>query len=221
MDAEMRQAFWVYTQVCRRLEMPIRKTFETEYLNSWAEYYFYAAGAKRCSGSNDFPPKRIYLAWHQPEAPRLMAWIARLGALTLLAQQARWMVDLMGEGNTLLFRSRGSLARLMRSLKGGQPVACMFDYCYAETASVDAMFLGFSSRTPSGLLTLAARFGYELVLVSYLDGDARIVATVDAAGQPPKELASLINHHLQQQILRDPSRWLLWPSLNSRWSAQA
>jgi hypothetical protein len=219
MDREMRKAYWAYVKAAERLNMPHRATFELEYLESWVDYYLHAATvvASDSTITNSAKERTIFLTWHHPEAPLLMAKIKSLGALTLIAQEAHWMLELMGSGNTLLFRNPSSSISLLKAFRKGRSIACMIDYCYDETVNVKAPFLGYQASTPSGLLILASRFGYQIDFVSYKNKGIFKVASTHASNRTSQDLAAWINTHLEHEIIAEPARWLLWPSVDRRW----
>lgn len=216
LDDEVRKAHWTYRKVASRLGWPKRPTFESEYIENSADYYRCAASVSATAASLPMAPRELWLAWHHPAAPRLMAGVADAGVLTLIAQRADWMLALMGERNTLSFRAPGSGIRLLRAFREGRAVACMIDFCYPESACAEGPFLGFRVRTPIGVLALASRFGYRLTLIGYRGGTPTIAARVDATGRLVDELVDWANHGLQQQIAADPAAWLLWPTLDRR-----
>ncbi len=221
MNDEIRKAYWAYGKAAERLNLPQRFTFELEYLTSWSEYYLHAATSVASDTTtvlDSVKEHTILATWHHPEAPLLMSEIKRIGALTLIAQEARWMVDLMGASNTLLFRDNPSSAiHLLRAFRKGRSIACMIDYCYDETVNVEAPFLGYQSATPIGLLMLASNFGYKIDLVSYKYNNACIIASEYASNWKAEDLAIWINSHLESEIISEPARWLLWPSVDRRW----
>ncbi|MDO9048871.1 MAG: hypothetical protein Q7U66_14220 [Methylobacter sp.] len=219
MDREMHKAYWAYVKAAERLNMPYRATFELEYLESWADYYLHAATAVASDAStlDGAKERTILLTWHHPEAPLLMAKIQSLGALTLIAQEARWMLELMGAGNTLLFRNPSSGISLLKAFRKGQTIACMMDYCYDETVNVKIPFLGYQAATPAGLLMLASRFGYQIDFISYKNNSACIIASTHARNRTAEDLAVWINALLEHEIIAEPTRWLLWPSVDRRW----
>ena len=216
LDDEVRKAYWTYLKVAARLGWPKRPTFELEYIENTAEYYRRAAAANAVPTPLPVASRVLVLAWHHPSAPQLMAGVAEGRVLTLIAQRAQWMTALMGEGNTLSFRAPGSGIRLLRGFREGRAIACMIDFCYAESAHVEGPFLGFRVRTPMGVLSLASRFDYRLMLIGYQDGVPVVADEMDAGGQPVDALADWANRGLQRQIEADPAAWLLWPTLDRR-----
>lgn len=214
MGLEADQAWWVYNCIARKMNFSPKNTFIPDYFNSWATYYWCAAIAKPC-GSDSPKPKTLYLTWHHAEAPLLLGHISQKGVLIMMAQHSQWMTELVGAENALQFRNLPSVLPLIRAFRDGRPIACMFDYCYPETAAIDVDFLGIPTRTPIGLLSLAIRFGYRLEMITYRDGPVA-VSDVEARGQTVESLALWANKILEQQILSDVGQWLLWPSLVHR-----
>jgi lauroyl/myristoyl acyltransferase len=156
-----------------------------------------------------------------PEWPLILAAVPRVNGLALIAQDAAWIRRAVGSSSVLPFRKAGAVVALARAFRSGRPIAAMLDYCYDETAAVEAPFLGRMSRTPIGLFALARRYGYRIDVLSVADGAACTVEQIESREVAISDnvmLAGTVNAAIGRQVLLDPARWLLWPALDRRWT---
>ena len=195
-------------------------SFEEGYLAAWSDFYLYAAHAHGGARllAPDVEPGTVYLTWHMPEYPLLLGHLRRFAPLVLIAQDADWMTRSLGEENLLPFRPQLDMSRLAEGLAARRPIAAMIDYCYDETRHVETPFLGYPARTPSGLFVLAARCDYAVCVAGVRDGVAVELVRLDPVPSDPVECAAAVNTAVESEICADPSRWLLWPSVDRRWS---
>jgi lauroyl/myristoyl acyltransferase len=166
---------------------------------------------------NSNPSERILtVGWHFPEYPYHLQSAVSAGALILVAQRSDWMYSAVPHSNLFCFRGTESMTPLVRAFRNGRQVVVMMDYCYDETSHTVVNFLGYPARTPSGVLTLAARFGYQITSGNHTERCSLVEAKVTGTKSVP-ELALAINSHLEQEILAAPAEWLLWASVDRRW----
>lgn len=195
--------------------------FETEWLLGNCRYYVcaarsYAGDCVVCDLPDSSPA--VYLTWHHPSYPLLLPQAAQHDGIMLLAQQSAWMARVLGDECCVYFRSRTGTTAIKNAFASGRSVFAMFDYCYDETRSFSATFLGRPCRTPAGLLVYAQRFGYPIRVISWRSRhDPVVVAEVDSAVPDPGQLAAEVNAALSAEIVRSPADWLMWPSLDRRW----
>lgn len=161
--------------------------------------------------------RRLLVTWHFPEYPLILPTARLHDILVLIAQEAEWMTSAAGKEDLYLFRPPSTPIRILRAFKEGRPVAAMLDYCYDETAYEVADFLGYPARTPSGIFALAQRFRYEVEVLSFRDGKLVIIDSFTAADGTIRDSVQRVNQAIEGEILRDPVRWLLWPSVDRRW----
>lgn len=220
-----RKGAWAAEQVAGNgVIAPPAASFRAAWLGSWARFYVNAARAARGDGvqlPTDVTERTLILTWHDPGYPLLLRDCGCTGALALLAQECSWMARALGPANLYVFREGGPPRELVRAMVSGRAVVAMFDYCYDETASVVAPFLGRPCRTPIGLMRLASRFGYSIQVVSWNKHRPEVALSLPVADIAPADLAAAINACLTQAIAANPEAWLLWPSLDRRWVADA
>lgn len=189
------------------------------HIEAWREFLLAAAHGR---GPGDLVPegateRGLFLGWHFPEYPLWLENMSRWGLLLLVARVSAWMTETVGREALCNFRDPALNFAIPRALKAGSPIFAMFDYCYPDSHSVVTPFLGRPSRTPGGLLHLARRYGYTVHVVSARDGLPVILDRFEAAGLTVEESAGRINAVIGDEILRDPTRWLLWAIAEDRW----
>ncbi len=216
------KALWVYRQCSGHpglTEPP--ELFYLRHLEAWRQFLLAAA---RGRGPGDAVPeasrgpRKLFFGWHFPEYPLWLENMARWGLLLLVARVSSWMEETTGREALCNFRDPALSLAIPRALKAGRPIFAMFDYCYPDSHAVASEFLGRTSRAPAGLLHLARRFGYEVQVVSARDGLPSILATFDPAELSIEGAARRVNAAIESEILRDPSRWLLWAIAEDRWT---
>lgn len=213
----------LYSFVFTRLQRPTISgdCFIENYLDSWERYLLRASQVHyhpvllgtRFSNGN------IYATWHFPEYPSFLRCLVDSDAFVLLARDVPWIKKVIPPERLIIFRSN-SVRRLAHAFQLRQPIVCMFDYCYAETRSLMSSFLGFPCKTPSGLLELLIRYNYSLKFLTSdgLTVKARPVAEHDSSSADcVQTLADSLNELIEAEILHSPCRWLLWPSIDTRW----
>jgi hypothetical protein len=213
------KAQWVYRQCSGLPEMP-EILFYLRHLEAWRQFLLAAAREGGTGGSlpaDGGGPRQLFFGWHFPEYPLFLEDAARWGLLALVPRLSPWIEERIGREALCNYRAPSLNTVLPRALKAGRPIFAMFDYCYPDSRSVVADFLGRPSRTPGGLLHLARRFGYEIRIVSARDGLPAVLDTFDPAGLSVEECAEQANAVLEAEILRDPPRWLLWAVAEERW----
>ncbi len=160
-------------------------------------------------------PRTLVVMWHFPEYPKCIQLLRQNDAVLLVARYAEWMSPLQREGKLLNFRD-GLVVGLVDVLKRGKPIVTMLDYCYDNTHSIFVPFLGHDCRTATGLLKLAERFNYAKFLLGSREGQITL-DQIPYEDESIEATAWRINRLIETQILLDPPRWLLWPSLDARW----
>lgn len=156
----------------------------------------------------------LYVLWHFPEYPLLMGNLLGQNVTVAVAQDSEWLRPLARVGLAANFNRTGGLMALRRACEKRQPVAMMLDYCYEGTRHRVADFLGLPCKTPSGLIEVSLRLGYAICLVSSSDLSIRVEQV--PPHQDVNDCIHWLNARISEHIERDPTRWLLWPSLNSR-----
>jgi Bacterial lipid A biosynthesis acyltransferase len=216
-----RKALWVYRQCSGHPALTgSPDLFYLRHLEAWRRFLLAAArgrGPDDAMPEGSRGPRKLFFGWHFPEYPLWLENMGRWGLLLLVARVSRWMEETAGRDALCNFRDPALNFAIPRALKAGRPIYAMFDYCYPDSHSVVSELLGRPSRTPTGLLRLARRFGYEIQVVSERDGLPAILDTFDPAQLSVEECALRINAAIESEILRDPARWLLWAIAEDRW----
>jgi lauroyl/myristoyl acyltransferase len=79
------------------------------------------------------------------------------------------------------------------------------------------VILGQRCKTPSGIVELALRYSYRINFipanVSISDANFESVALESKVGN----VINAMNKCIEQDLLKNPTSWLLWPSLDRRW----
>jgi len=213
------RAYWCYSQ-CKLFTNPLDdgKEFIERYLEAWSAFFIHGACAfdpSRSVESREIPPRTLVVMWHFPEYPKCIQLLRQNDAVLLVARYAEWMSPLQREGKLLNFRD-GLVVGLVDVLKRGKPIVTMLDYCYDNTHSIFVPFLGHDCRTATGLLKLAERFNYAKFLLGSREGQITL-DQIPYEDESIEATAWRINRLIETQILLDPPRWLLWPSLDARW----
>lgn len=220
-DGVARKAQWVFRQCMGDSPGPVEVYHR--HIEAWREFLLAAA---RGRGPGDVipagadPARGLFFGWHFPEYPLWLENMSRWGLLLLVARVSAWMEETTGREALCNFRDPALNLAIPRALKAGRPIFAMFDYCYADSHSVTTRFLGRPTRTPGGLLHLARRFGYQAHVVTVRDGLPVILDSFNPAGLTVEEGAQRINAAIESEILRDPTRWLLWPIAEDRWMSE-
>lgn len=216
---------WVWEIVCEAASSP---TFAAEFdahawLCAWADFYLCAATQWR-EARQTAPPGlpdqtgSLIIGWHHPSWPRLAQECGRLGALAIVARQSEWL-NCVFHSNMVVLGDVDMRSRLEAACVAGQPIAAMLDYCYDHTRSVEwSTFLGRQCRTPSGIFSYVARHDYNVAVMAP-ETDGWHVACQFESGHTSR-CVDLVNAKLTEMIAEDPSQWLLWPSLDRRWSSR-
>ncbi|HTQ78355.1 MAG TPA: hypothetical protein VMM92_00050 [Thermoanaerobaculia bacterium] len=218
------KAQWVYGQCYGHPAPPgVAAEFYHQHLASWQGFLLSAALAE--GPPDDVPegsrgPRKLFLAWHFPEYPRWLRNARTWGLLLLVARISPWMAEVAGRDALCNFQDPELNFAIPRALKAGRPILAMFDYCYPDSHSVVAPFLGRPARTPAGLLKLAGRFGYEVQVVSARDDRPAVLDAFDPATLSPEESASRANAAIEAEIRQDPPCWLLWAMADYRWQVE-
>lgn len=213
----------LYSFVFKRLGKPIihEDCFIDGYLESWEVFFLRASkiySQNRPLGLR-FDNSRIYATWHFPEYPSFVRGLVDSSATILLARDVPWIKRIIPSERLIVFRS-SAVRKLSHVFQSRLPVVFMFDYCYAETRSLSSNFLGFPCKTPIGLLQLSIRYDYA---VSFLTSEGVTLKEIQLDGfdssslDKVQSMADNLNELVQAEILKSPPRWLLWPSIDSRW----
>jgi hypothetical protein len=217
-----RKAYWAYSHFLlhSKAGQPRSHSFELEYLDAWCDHYISAVQASAqfmAEMPSTTVAQKLLVTWHFPEYPLFLPAVRLHNILALIAQEAEWMISAAGRENLYLFRPPATSLGIVRAFKEGRPVAAMLDYCYDETSVIVSDFLGYPARTPGGIFVLAQRFGYQIEVLSFRDGKFVIVDSFGAADGTIPDSVQRVNQAIENEILRDPVRWLLWPSVDRRW----
>jgi lauroyl/myristoyl acyltransferase len=116
------------------------------------------------------------------------------------------------------FRGVNGHSALEHRFREGQPIVAMIDYCYEGTSHVMADFLGYPARTPTGVFAFARRHEYRISVMTWRDGAIVVADSFDAASASIEVNVQRVNTTVEREILARPERWLLWPSVDRRWS---
>lgn len=193
--------------------------FLAEHLRAWRDFFLNAAAiADRPARPPLFDPARkLLVGWHAPDHPLWIRDLPEGNVLVLTARDAGWL-QVEGIGHEFYCFRRARLGtRLLRAFHTGRPVFAMLDYCYQETLQTRVEFLGHPAATPTGVLQLALRFGYEIVFLRQTDSPVELIPRPDR--DDVGELALQINQRIETEIRAQPTRWLLWVSVDSRWQS--
>jgi len=210
-----------YFDYCATSDKPSILEFRQEFIRAWSDFTRNALShigpafpdAIKVELGNESPT--LYVIWHFPEYPLLMHHLAKRNVIVAAAQDAEWLRPLAQVGLVANFSRMEGLIALRRACEKGQSVAMMLDFCYEGTRNRVAKFLGLPCKTPSGLIELAHRFGLGVRLISISDN---LICTelVPSFVNDADDCLEWLNTKISGCIERDPTRWLLWPSLWSR-----
>lgn len=160
----------------------------------------------------------LFILWHFPEYPLLMPRLIERRILTLTAQDSMWLAPLRDAGLSFNFRCQKSLRPLVDTFKRKQSLAAMLDHHYPGTRSRLVGFMSSLCRTPSGIIELAMQYDYNIALITVESGQSSSQDIQYTKGESVDAVLCRLNDEITRSILLDPYRWLLWPSLNSRFS---
>lgn len=209
------KALWAYYHFIKRTDARLVEIdFKSNYLKSCQDFSFNAISSNTTVNLS-FDSNTLYLCWHYPEYPILIRSFPKHDILVLIADDANWITDILPDDVVFNFRKPSLSKKLINAFRQGIPVGCMFDYCYPTSKSLLSNFLGYPSRTPFGIIKLACMFNYSIVLITYED-QFRFERVSSESNSYPILIDS-INKKIENAILKCPSRWLLWPSINNRW----
>lgn len=200
-------------------QVPVgQNTFAPTHKKEWARFIHSLAHWERIGQPVELPRKeRVFVAaWHFPEVAALFAFAREIHALMLVSQDAPWLKALREAGCTLNFQEPGAVRQLIREMQAGRVVAAMLDHAIPGTRCEPAQLLGRIVSTPSGILELCSKHGYLIAFVAPRPEGIRIVAHMDATGQPARKLAQQYNDWLEAEIRTAPERWLMWQALPLR-----
>lgn len=217
-----KKANWAYQHFLRQTgsRSTFLNYFQTDFLQAWCDFFKYAAMAN-LNQKIEIPitdyRQKLILTWHFPEYPLLVPEVCTNNILLVAAQKTNWMVSAAGLENLYLFRSGSTGISLIRAFKEQRPIAAMLDYCYDESSHITANFLSYPARTPIGLFTLAEKFNYQIELLSFRDAECVVIDSFWANQGTILDNVIRVNQVIEKEILTDPARWLLWPSVDRRW----
>lgn len=216
--------------ICDSLGREIDPDFQTKFQRSWAEFSVNALSnilpiqpAVTLSLESLRPIKEptLCLLWHFPEYPLLMQRFMRDRIFSIVGDNAAWTIPLVEQGLAGNFRTRSGLLTLRRALRARRSIAAAIDYCYADTRSLAVPFMGEMCDTPAGIVEYCLAHGYQLQVITVRRGEAfAINLDPDRCGDVRASLETA-NIVVADEIMRDPGRWLMWPSLGSRVSRTA
>ena len=110
-----------------------------------------------------------------------------------------------------------------RQLGRGGVVATMLDTYLNNSPKFVSNFLGKPAATPSNIYRLAERSRARLLpLFNYRrdDGtDIEVAEPIDVAELGAERAAAAMGAVIEDRIRREPSQWMMWPSLLRKWSA--
>jgi hypothetical protein len=215
---EAKRAGWLYRHVCTRLALEIDPEFELRYVEALRDEARAKAFWNVSCGLLDerIEPATVVLSWHFPEHPYLGMNVLQSDAAVLVAEEDPWLSASGGASLLINFRSRGGLRRLYQAFRQGRPIVANIDHCYPGTGYVWADFLGYPARTPIGIFKLALRFGYAVkIVMSTSDGRSRLIALQKSGNAA--DLCTAATAMIERAIVARPSRWTMWPALDSRW----
>jgi len=190
-------------------------SFVNAHYEAWAKFVTNLAHWEVADLSLQLPRReRLFIAgWHFPEIPSLFPLAKQIKALLLVSQDAPWLAPLKDNGCTLNIRSRDAALQLKHSMESGRIIAGLLDHYQPDTRFQAAQLLGRTVKTPSGVLELCSRYGYQIAFIAPRSNGIEIVAQVEAVGVSAGELAQRYNDWLESEIRRTPEQWLMWQAL--------
>lgn len=213
-----KKSFWMYKKL-KSLGSNLEDTsnFESKYLQSWIVYYLSASllttNNKQLGISNNEPT--LYITYHFPEYPLLGEFVNKYDILTMVASDSLWLSNFIkDEANLYNFRSPKLSSKLVRAFKERKSILAMFDYCYETSRSITSNFLGIEVKTPYAILILAKRHNYKVKFI--YDNNGFYIK--ECPEDNYLALTQTINNLITERIYKNPAQWLLWPSLDTRWT---
>jgi hypothetical protein len=187
------------------------ESFLVAHLLAWRDFFLNAAAiADPPENPQELDlSRKLLVGWHSPEFPLWIRDLPQGDVLVLTAREAGWLLEPEGIRHEFYCFLKPRLgSRLVRAFHAGRPVFAMLDYCYEGTVQRPVEFLGRPASTPTGILDLALRFGYDVL---FLDRPGVPLEPVPRpAGGDVEELALWINQRIEKGIQSSPPRWLLW-----------
>jgi hypothetical protein len=193
--------------------------FIEHYENSWSDFLLNAAGALETTLKDPALTykQQLLIGWHCPEYPLWLPFASRHEILVLVARAETWMSSTINEEYLHCFRTQAISSKLPRALARRKPIFAMMDYCYEDTHSETAEFLGYPARTPAGLIQLAKRYDYDIVFLTMRNDSIVPTQPFNVKSMSVSQIIKDLNAIIEREILRCPARWLLWPSVDRRW----
>lgn len=214
-----------YTAICMAIGFEIDPNFLIKFQRSWAEFSVNALSnvmpikpACRLSlaGLPAIEEATLSLVWHFPEYPLLMQRFMRDHVFSIVGDDATWTMPLVEHGLAGNFRTAAGLLRLKRALRARQSIAAAIDYCYVGTRSLPVSFMGQVCDTPAGIVEYCLAKNYRLQVITFNRGEAFAIGLNLTHCGDVATVLQTVNAIVADEILRDPSRWLMWPSLGTR-----
>jgi len=219
MTSFAKKAQWAYHHYLKKIHLTDSElNFTDEFLNNWYQFYLNTIHETEQSVlPTESLHRTILIGWHFPEYPQLAEMVDKLDILVLIASEHSWLLEKLKEENVLLFRKEGPSSKLLRAFAAHRPIYAMLDYCYSTSPSLDVDFLGYPAKTPFGLIKLAIRFGYQFKFVN-IDNKKLLIKNFEGSDfLEVQEVLQFFNKEIETAIMKSPSRWLLWPSVDNRW----
>lgn len=129
-----------------------------------------------------------------------------------VSQDAQWFQFLKEEGHILNVNDAGALKVLIEQMQARRNIFSTMDHMKPDVKSVKAELFGKPISIPSLELELAKSNGYLLVFIGP-ESTTNIVDSINAADKIIQELANWYTANLEQQIIKQPARWLMWPNM--------
>jgi len=219
----LRKGAWAYFHYYRRIKEKPRYDYDQflyKHGKAWDDFLLSAAkvicGCGQISIETlNISKKNMYLTWHFPEYP-LFSKLFSSNSLVFIARDAAWMQKTLKKDNLFNFK-KSKLKTILKKFQEGYPVTAMMDFCYPETNSINTTFLGYPARTPVGILKLGYQYGYNINVLGWNGTSPEILATFNSHDCSLYDQVSIINNKFEKNILRDPTVWLLWSSVDHRW----
>lgn len=214
-----------YAAVCMALGQQMDSNFLAKFQRSWAEFSVNALSnilpiRPACPLSLAHLPTieapTLSLLWHFPEYPLLMQRFMRDRVFSIVGDDAAWTTPLVKQGLAGNFRSSGGLLKLKGALRSRQSIAAAVDYCHASTRSLPVPFMGQVCDTPAGIIGYGLAKDYRLQVITARHGEAFAIALDPTHCRDVATVLQIANTIVADEILCDPSRWLMWPSLATR-----
>lgn len=209
-----RKAVWMVDHL-RRRGVSLAPVAAEEHIVAWHGFVASAAAALRGDGNRAEIGRHptVYLSYHHSSYPLLARSVLEAGVHVLVARDVPWLQAI--GGRLINFMERPG--DVLRACQRGDSVFAMMDYCYEKTRSARYIsFLSYPARTPTGILSLARRYGLGVTLLTH-DGkvDGQVERDV-VRGMTVDELALWINRRIEERVTSEPAQWLMWASLDRR-----